>query len=149
MDTSSAHHPAAGSCSFCGKPRDQVSTLTLGQKLSICGGCVETASRCVLTTTGQEGRSRLWQIALEDHECNFCGKPRGQVWRLLSKDSSGYICSECLELANDIICEESLEQKRAGAAEASERLSSELRAESRKHGGGALSRLGSLFRRHR
>ena len=39
-------------------------------------------------------------------KCSFCGKPQGQVRKMISGPSGVYICDECIELCNDIIMEE-------------------------------------------
>ena len=39
-------------------------------------------------------------------KCSFCGKPQGQVRKMISGPSGVYICDECIEICNDIIMEE-------------------------------------------
>ena len=39
-------------------------------------------------------------------KCSFCGKPQGQVRKMISGSSGVYICDECIEICNDIIMEE-------------------------------------------
>ena len=39
-------------------------------------------------------------------KCSFCGKPQGQVRKLISGPSGVYICDECIEICSDIIMEE-------------------------------------------
>ena len=38
--------------------------------------------------------------------CSFCGKPQGQVRKMISGPSGVYICDECIEICSDIIMEE-------------------------------------------
>lgn len=37
--------------------------------------------------------------------CSFCGKPDHQVFKLIVGPAPSTICSECVELCNDIIAE--------------------------------------------
>ena len=39
-------------------------------------------------------------------KCSFCGKPQGQVRKMISGPSGVYICDDCIEICNDIIMEE-------------------------------------------
>jgi len=46
------------------------------------------------------------KIPGSDVRCSFCGKPQGQVRRLLAGPNGVYICDECIELCADILDEE-------------------------------------------
>lgn len=46
--------------------------------------------------------------------CSFCGKPQGQVRKLISGPSGVYICDECIEICSDIIMEEFDDMDRDG-----------------------------------
>ena len=39
-------------------------------------------------------------------KCSFCGKPQGQVRKMISGPSGVFICDECIEICNDILMEE-------------------------------------------
>ena len=39
-------------------------------------------------------------------KCSFCGKPQGQVRKLISGPNGVFICDECIEICSDIIMEE-------------------------------------------
>lgn len=47
--------------------------------------------------------------------CSFCGKSQHEVRKLIAGPSV-FICDECVELCNDIICEEMRDQSPAGGA---------------------------------
>lgn len=54
-------------------------------------------------------------------KCSFCGKPQGQVRRLIAGPDV-YICDECIELCADIIAEEFANQKKQMPANKTGRL---------------------------
>lgn len=38
--------------------------------------------------------------------CSFCGKPQGQVRKLISGPKGVYICDECIDICTEILAEE-------------------------------------------
>jgi len=94
-------------CSFCGNPQTQVAKLIAGPEIYICNGCVDTASRVV--ATGEPAVTPLSEVASlgEDAaaKCGFCGKRRHQVPGVAAAGPAT-VCSECLELCQEILREE-------------------------------------------
>jgi hypothetical protein len=104
-------------CSFCGESQHEVSKLIAGPGAFICAACVELAGGAA--SSGQPAATRLGQLRAvpeQDAEapCSFCGKPRARVAALaglspeLPADPPGppAICTECLELCDEILDEE-------------------------------------------
>ncbi len=63
---------------------------------------------------GNGGKDKLFH-------CSFCGKSQHEVRKLIAGPSV-YVCDECVALCNDIINEESQDEKNAPAADALPRL---------------------------
>jgi hypothetical protein len=80
-------------CSFCDHKQCDVAKLIAGPGVYICDRCIAAA----------KGR-----LAQRDQEvrCSFCGKHGGQVATMTDRDGHiPRICSECLELCNEILDE--------------------------------------------
>ena len=104
-------------CTFCGKNQTQVRKLIAGPHVYICNGCVDLAKSVI--GSGQPARTGLGPISAvpeQEHRvrCSFCGKNRGQADGLAvaptamvaKTNASAAICSQCLELCDEIIAEE-------------------------------------------
>lgn len=91
-------------CSFCGKNQDEVARLIAGPGgVYICDECVgkiserpEAVDVSAYTHGSEESMLR----------CSFCGKNPKQVAYLVQVSNEVRICSECIDLCNEIIEEE-------------------------------------------
>ena len=105
------------SCTFCGKPQDQVRKLIAGPGVYICDGCVALAASVI--RSGDTAHTELGAMDAVPAErtgvrCPFCGKDRGQVDRVAimpevmveRTSASAAICGECLALCDEIVIEE-------------------------------------------
>ena len=104
-------------CTFCGKLQKQVRKLIAGPGVFICDGCITLAAGVL--GDGQPARTELGSIIAVPAEgtparCCFCGKERRQVPGLAALPAGAgrkpgkyaAICSQCLELCDEIITEE-------------------------------------------
>jgi hypothetical protein len=104
-------------CTFCGKQQNEVRKLIAGPGVYICDSCIDLAGTVV--SSGQAARTEFGaMIALPEGQarvrCAFCGKDRGQASGLAvmptvtvgRTSANAAICSECLNLCNEIITEE-------------------------------------------
>ena len=109
--------PLQLACSFCGKPQKEVRKLIAGPRVYICDRCIALTGNVI--SSGNAADTALGSIsAVPDQviriRCSFCGKDRGQTSGLAAMPSRAgrkasefaAICSECLELCNEIITEE-------------------------------------------
>ncbi len=88
-------------CSFCGRTKIEPGKFVAGPDLFICDKCIEQASLALLDFSGSG--NRIFQTNVQDSiRCDFCAKRAKEVWRLLT-ESGKNICSECVEICNDII----------------------------------------------
>jgi len=117
------------SCTFCGKPQNQVRKLIAGTGVFICGGCVTLARHVIAdgsTVTTERGPIHVVPEQQARAQCNFCGKQRYQVAAQAgiplpapekttgkptekpTGKTSGHaiICDQCLDLCDEIIAEE-------------------------------------------
>ena len=106
------------SCTFCGKPQDQVRKLIAGPGVFICGGCVTLARHVIadsVTVTTERGPVHVVPGQQPRARCSFCGKQRDQVAGQAAipvpatgKAGPGHavICDECLDLCDEIITDE-------------------------------------------
>jgi ATP-dependent Clp protease ATP-binding subunit ClpX len=79
-------------CSFCDRSQAAVLKLIAGPAVWICDGCVALA--------------RKWPDGKDaDRHCCFCGKRRELVERL-SIQGRAAVCSECLDLCDEMIAED-------------------------------------------
>jgi hypothetical protein len=104
-------------CTFCGKGQKQVKKLIAGPSVYICDGCSALARSVV--SSGEPVRTEAgWLTAAPDPEqqvnvpCSFCGKRRDQVDGMAGSTAQtarkvpAAICTECLDLCEEIITEE-------------------------------------------
>ena len=105
-------------CTFCGRHQKQVRKLIAGPDVYICDGCVDLVKN--VTGEGQAVRTALGPISAvpgDEHrvQCSFCGKNRRQASGLAvmptvtagkKGNASAAICSECLDLCDEIVAEE-------------------------------------------
>jgi hypothetical protein len=109
--------PTLLACTFCGKNQKQVRKLIAGPYVYICDGCVDLVKN--VTGEGQAVRTALGPISAvpeDEHriQCSFCGKNRRQAIGLAvmptvtagKGNASAAICSECLDLCDEIVAEE-------------------------------------------
>jgi hypothetical protein len=109
--------PLLLACSFCGKQQHEVRKLIAGPGVYICDPCIALAENVI--SSGDPADTELGTMnALPAHatrlKCSFCGKDRRQADGLavmpavtLERTSaSAAICSECLDLCDEIITEE-------------------------------------------
>ena len=101
-------------CSFCGRDQKESRKLIAGPGVYICGRCVHLATRVL---AGDAKASRTWSTTPRPDlgrqkkrgagdGCSFCGK--GPLLVAGMADGGAVrICSECLDLCDDIISEES------------------------------------------
>jgi hypothetical protein len=114
------------SCTFCGKPQNQVRKLIAGPGVFICEGCVTLARHVIATgQTATTARGPVHVVPGQQPRarCNFCGKQRDQVAAQAGiplcatektneetneKTSTGHaiICDECLDLCDEIVTDE-------------------------------------------
>jgi hypothetical protein len=95
-------------CSFCGKNQKQVKKLIAGPGVYICDGCITLAGQVI--ATGEAAATPLSAVEplgvdMTSGRCSFCGKQRHQVSGIAAA-ADGTICTECLELCNEILAEE-------------------------------------------
>jgi ClpX C4-type zinc finger len=102
-------------CSFCGKSQGEVRKLIAGPGVYICDPCVALAAGVV--SSGEAARTEYGPVTAVPEQaqrtlCSFCGKIRGQVTGMALAPSAPHrkvpaaICTECLDLCNEIIAEE-------------------------------------------
>ena len=109
--------PTLLACTFCGKSQKQVRKLIAGPNVYICDGCVDLVKN--VTGEGQAVRTELGPISAvpeDEHRirCSFCGKNRQQASGLAvmptvtagKGNASAAICSQCLDLCDEIVAEE-------------------------------------------
>jgi ATP-dependent protease Clp ATPase subunit len=103
-------------CSFCGRAQREVGKLVAGPMVFVCDTCVGATAK----TLGDKPPD--WTAIVPDggaELCSFCGKPAGQVWRVIATSNrstwwpfrserprSVSICNECIELCNDFLAKE-------------------------------------------
>jgi hypothetical protein len=95
-------------CSFCGKSQQQVKKLIAGPGVAICEGCIALADQVM--ATGEAAATSLSAVKplgvdVITVRCSFCGKRRHQVSGIAAA-AGCTICTECLELCNEILAEE-------------------------------------------
>jgi hypothetical protein len=79
---SRTHQQLQLSCTFCGKPQNQVRKLIAGPGVFICGGCVMLARHVIAdgqTAITERGPVNVVPEQQPRARCNFCGKQRDQV----------------------------------------------------------------------
>jgi ClpX C4-type zinc finger len=108
--------PMLLACTFCGKHQKQVTKLIAGPSVYICDGCSALARTVV--SSGEPVRTEAgWLTATPQREqvnvpCSFCGKRRDQVAGMAgstaqtARNVPAAICTECLDLCEEIITEE-------------------------------------------
>jgi hypothetical protein len=109
--------PLRLACSFCGKPQPEVRKLIAGPRVYICDRCIVLTENVI--GSGNPASTAFGSINAVPEQvirirCSFCGKDRSQAPGLAAMPSGAggktpeftAICSECLELCNEIITEE-------------------------------------------
>jgi len=88
-------------CSFCGRTEIDPGKFVAGPNRFICDECIEQVSLALLDFSGNDNYK--FQTNTQDSvRCDFCAKRAKDVWRLLT-ESGKNICSECVEICNDIL----------------------------------------------
>jgi ClpX C4-type zinc finger len=106
-------------CTFCGKQQTEVGKLIAGPGVYICDECVGLANGVVSSgATASTPRGEMIAAPAGDQRmrCSFCGKYRHQVAGLAAFPAEvagrppavAAVCTECLELCDEIIEEEVL-----------------------------------------
>ena len=101
-------------CSFCNKVQDQVNKLIAGPNHHICDNCIERISSLMLSDDISAYAS-FEQEAGVLSRCSFCGKRATEVWKLVTRSGSN-ICSECIEICNEILSDDRFDVARCEAA---------------------------------
>ncbi len=95
-------------CSFCGRTRWHVNSIVAGPDAYICDGCVGQAAS-VLTTGGPTTTASATMVRLDPdargERCSFCGQPLHRVAGLAAAGEAR-ICTECIELCEEIFAEQ-------------------------------------------
>jgi len=102
-------------CRFCGKDHVDVRKLIAGPGVYICDECVGLAKNVI--TSGEPAITEVGQVEAVPGEeqrarCSFCGKYRHQVPGLAMSSAQtdhkvpATVCTECLELCDEIIADE-------------------------------------------
>lgn len=91
------------SCTFCGRPQNQVARLIAGPKVFICDLCVAVAERSMTGSSIPAGQG-VFALAGEGVKarCSFCAKRRTTDRPLLT-GSAGNICGECITVCRQIL----------------------------------------------
>ena len=110
-----AHQQLHLSCTFCGKPQNQMRKLIAGPGVFICADCVPLARGVITagaTATTERGPIHVVPEQQPRARCNFCGKQRDQVVGQAGIPAPGkptghvIICDECLDLCAEILAED-------------------------------------------
>jgi len=112
-----ARHSPLLICTFCGRHQAQVKKLIAGPSVYICDKCVELAKGVI--GSGEPASTPAGQLTSVPRReqkvvvpCSFCGKRRHQVDGLATSTAQterkvpATICTECLELCDEIVTEE-------------------------------------------
>jgi len=108
-------------CTFCDKNQTQVEKLIAGPSVYICNTCVDL-TRSVIDS-GEPAATQVGQVNAVPGQaprarCSFCGKYRPQVPGMTAipveppgkargkANAFAGICTECLDLCDEIITEE-------------------------------------------
>jgi hypothetical protein len=104
-------------CTFCGRNQAQVKKLIAGPGVYICNRCTDLTRRVI--SSGETATTAVGQVNAVSEQtlrarCSFCGKYRPQVPGMAAipvvvpgKTSAfAGICTECLDLCDEIITEE-------------------------------------------
>jgi len=106
-------------CTFCGKQQSAVGKLIAGPGAYICDECVGR-TKGVISSGMAAGTPRGLMIAVPEQDrrgrCSFCGKYRHQVLGMAAiptvfagkPPAVAAVCTECLELCEEILDEEIL-----------------------------------------
>ena len=94
-------------CSFCNASQKQVAKLIAGPGVYIWGLCVAAARGVATSGEAAPGPRQvgLRPAVREPHPCEFCGK-RTPSTPAIVKGGRARICTECLDLCEDILREE-------------------------------------------
>jgi ATP-dependent protease Clp ATPase subunit len=88
-------------CNFCGKTEIEFEKYIISPEHCICYECVEKISVMMLSLS--VNRNYIRANTQDSVRCNFfCRKPAKQVWQLITDKGKG-ICSECLEICNNVL----------------------------------------------
>ena len=88
-------------CSFCSRTQLAPGKFVAGPDRWICDTCVDDCTLVLLALSSEVDAP--FQINLSDSAwCEFCSKESKHVWRLLVRNAIS-ICSECIEICNQIL----------------------------------------------
>ena len=104
-------------CTFCDKNQTQVKKLIAGPSVYICDRCIDLTRRVI--SSGEPATTQVGQVTAVSGQtlrarCSFCGKYRPQVPGIAAipveapgkASAFAGICTECLDLCDEIITEE-------------------------------------------
>lgn len=90
-------------CTFCGRPQEQVARLIAGPKVFICDSCLALAQQSITGSTPPGAHGSLAPAGEKSKaRCSFCGKRRA-AGRPLLAGPAGNICGECLDVCGQIL----------------------------------------------
>ena len=101
-----SHEVGARHCGFCGESHEQVKKLIAGPSVFICERCI-AAFTSLLLEEGPSEKGNVSRAGEASIRCSFCGKRRSEVWQLVEGESRS-ICSECLEVCNEILADDGI-----------------------------------------
>jgi hypothetical protein len=103
-------------CSFCGVQQRKTKKLIAGPGVYICDRCISEAHQVAADNSATSTASLVPVGPRASGRCGFCGKDRGRVARLVTVDAgsamagqrpgkyaTASICTECLDLCDEII----------------------------------------------
>jgi ribosomal protein L37AE/L43A len=102
--------PNVVSCSFCGREQKQVSRLIGGPGVYICDLCASVGTGIARGARSSPDSLLRLADASEARCCSFCGKTLSDVAALIVGPTD-VICSDCLDLCQDIVQEEHAPQE--------------------------------------
>lgn len=93
-------------CAFCNAHQAEVKKMIAGPGVFICAACVAAAGTVARTGNGDTGNNGavFRAVTAGTHKCDFCAK-RVPAVPALAAAGRGRICTECLDLCDDILNE--------------------------------------------
>lgn len=116
-DGGRARHELLLACTFCGRHQAQVKKLIAGPSVYICDRCIDLVRHVIISAepaTTPVGEVNAVPEVQARARCSFCGKYRPQIAGMagIPTETPGKppgiaaICTECLDLCDEIITEE-------------------------------------------
>jgi hypothetical protein len=89
-------------CTFCGRPRSEVSKLISGPNVFICDSCVTLAEQSLSGSAGGAAHGALAVAEGGRALCSFCGKRRSDKRPVVIGPTSN-VCNACVALCRQIL----------------------------------------------